>query len=213
MPADDVDGYLVSNTQHVDCQADQSAGNQHLDHPSFEAEQGNRCRYRDHSGRPIKRPIEAFWPKHVIAEEHCEVEDHAHYCSRDPRQRCGELHLVVSRFHQRATGEDEQERRQEGEPGDELAATAPARNGCSAPNIGCTYPPTKPTKATTMISGPGVVSPKARPSIIWVASAIRSADSALIDIGQHSIRTAKSHQCGLGEEPAHLRQGAVPAKR
>ena len=27
----------------------------------------------------------------------------------------------------------------------------------------------KPTKATTMISGPGVVSPRARPSSIWLA--------------------------------------------
>jgi hypothetical protein len=31
------------------------------------------------------------------------------------------------------------------------------------------HAPTKPTKDTTMISGPGVVSPKARPSIICVA--------------------------------------------
>ncbi|MCY1455671.1 hypothetical protein D9M71_728200 [compost metagenome] len=38
------------------------------------------------------------------------------------------------------------------------------------------------------------------------------ADSPLIDIGQHRIGTAESQQRRLGEEPAHLRQCAVPAK-
>ena len=46
------------------------------------------------------------------------------------------------------------------------AAAAPARNSASRPNSAFVQPPTKPTKATTMISGPGVVSPSARPSII-----------------------------------------------
>ena len=36
----------------------------------------------------------------------------------------------------------------------------------SGPHTACSQPPTKPTKATTMISGPGVVSPRTRPSII-----------------------------------------------
>jgi len=50
-----------------------------------------------------------------------------------------------------------------------LAATAPARNSDSLPKIALVHPPTKPTNETTMISGPGVVSPSASPSIIWVA--------------------------------------------
>ena len=50
-----------------------------------------------------------------------------------------------------------------------VAATAPARNSASGPKISFVQPPMKPTNATTMINGPGVVSPSARPSIIWVA--------------------------------------------
>ncbi len=47
-----------------------------------------------------------------------------------------------------------------------VAAKAPPRKSASGPRACFNQPPTKPTKATTMISGPGVVSPKARPSII-----------------------------------------------
>ena len=50
-----------------------------------------------------------------------------------------------------------------------IAASAPLRNSASGPAIALAWPPRKPTKATTMISGPGVVSPSARPSIICVA--------------------------------------------
>src|SRR5438477_6560164 len=46
------------------------------------------------------------------------------------------------------------------------AAAAPATNTCSGPNSCVAQPPTKPTNATTMIRGPGVVSPSAKPSII-----------------------------------------------
>ena len=55
------------------------------------------------------------------------------------------------------------------------AARAPDQNSPSAPSIGCSQPPRNPTKATTMISGPGVVSPSARPSIIcWALSQPKS---------------------------------------
>ncbi|MCY1561954.1 hypothetical protein D9M68_992810 [compost metagenome] len=47
-----------------------------------------------------------------------------------------------------------------------VAASAPPRNSESGPSTCVSQPPTKPTKATTMISGPGVVSPSASPSII-----------------------------------------------
>src|SRR5512144_1119563 len=49
-----------------------------------------------------------------------------------------------------------------------LAASAPDQNVESG-TIARVQPPTKPTKATTMISGPGVVSPSASPSIICAA--------------------------------------------
>ena len=59
-----------------------------------------------------------------------------------------------------------------------VAANAPPRNRASGPDTSFNQPPRKPTKATTMISGPGVVSPRARPSIIcgplshwWVSTA------------------------------------------
>src|SRR5512144_1647692 len=47
-----------------------------------------------------------------------------------------------------------------------VAPAMPASASDSAPNTCRVQPPTKPTNATTMISGPGVDSPSARPSII-----------------------------------------------
>lgn len=47
-----------------------------------------------------------------------------------------------------------------------VAPARPASASASGPKISFVHAPTKPTKATTMISGPGVVSPSARPSII-----------------------------------------------
>ena len=45
-----------------------------------------------------------------------------------------------------------------------------ARSQFSAPAARPWFqPPMKPTKATTMINGPGVVSPRAMPSSIWLA--------------------------------------------
>ena len=38
-------------------------------------------------------------------------------------------------------------------------------------------------------------------------------DRALVDVGQHRVGAAEGQQRGLGEEPAHLRQRAVPALR
>ena len=48
------------------------------------------------------------------------------------------------------------------------APAKPANNKASGPNISFVQAPTKPTNATTIISGPGVVSPNAKPSIICV---------------------------------------------
>jgi hypothetical protein len=76
--------------------------------------------------------------------------------------------VAAGRLDQRRAGEDEEERRQEGEEGRDARRRAPGRDQVSAPNSALVQPPTKPTKATTMISGPGVVSPSARPSIICV---------------------------------------------
>ena len=47
------------------------------------------------------------------------------------------------------------------------APAAPAKISISGQNISFVQAPTKPTNATTIINGPGVVSPNASPSIIW----------------------------------------------
>ena len=47
-----------------------------------------------------------------------------------------------------------------------VAANAPDQNKLSDPNTALAYPPINPTNVTTMMRGPGVVSPNAKPSII-----------------------------------------------
>ena len=56
-----------------------------------------------------------------------------------------------------------------------------------------------------MISGPGVVSPERGRRSSVPATASRSADRPLPDARRHG-NAAEGQQCGLGEEPAHLRQ-------
>lgn len=109
-------GFMPSQ---VNCQAGQGASEQHLDHAPLEAEQSNSSCSRNRGARPVKRSAKDFRPKHVVAEEHGEVQDHPHHSGRDPCQRCGKFYLVVGRLYQRATDESEQERLQKGEPGDE----------------------------------------------------------------------------------------------
>jgi len=58
-------------------------------------------------------------PEHVITEEQRQIKDYPDHGGGDGRQRRGELQFVVGGFHQRPAGEDEQERGQEGKPGDE----------------------------------------------------------------------------------------------
>lgn len=50
-----------------------------------------------------------------------------------------------------------------------MAPTSAAAASLPGPSMACCQPPRKPTKVTTRISGPGVVSPSARPSIICPA--------------------------------------------
>ncbi len=63
-------------------------------------------------------------------------------------------------------------KRKDGRNVNKVATTAPrqpASASAPGPSAAFVQAPTKPTKATTMISGPGVVSPSASPSIICVA--------------------------------------------
>ena len=58
------------------------------------------------------------------------------------------------------------------------APAMPASASESGPNSAFVQPPTKPTNATTMMSGPGVVSPSASPSIICVGVSHEYASTA-----------------------------------
>ena len=75
----------------------------------------------------------------------------------------------MGRFHQRRTGQNEQERRQEGEEGGH-AGTGETRQ---EQGIGTEYflgpGADEADEGHHHDQRPGVVSPRARPSIIWVA--------------------------------------------
>ena len=98
-------------------QADERTGHQYLDYAPLEAEQGNRRCNGDKGLGPVQIAAEAPRPKHVIAEETRQIEDHTDNCCRNGGKRCSELEFIVGRFHQRAAREDEQERGQERKPG------------------------------------------------------------------------------------------------
>src|SRR6185295_16898780 len=80
-------------------------------------------------------------PQHVVCEEQGEIDDHADDRRGDRGERRGEPEVAVRRLDQRCADEDEQERRQEGDEGGHGGRRR----------------------------GPGVVSPRARPSIICAA--------------------------------------------
>ena len=78
--------------------------------------------------------------------------------------------LAVRRLDERPAREDEQEGRQEREERrDARAGDAGERRARRGRTAALVHAPTKPTNATTMMSGPGVVSPSASPSIICAA--------------------------------------------
>ena len=61
-----------------------------------------------------------------------------------------------------------------------------------------------------MIRGPGVVSPSARPSIIWgPVSQAKCSTAALIDIGQDGVGAPDGQEGGLEEEGAHVEEIAA----
>ena len=161
-----------------------------------------------------KATPEAGRPQHVIGEEQREIQDHADDRCRDRRKRRREAEPPVRRFDEGAAGEDEDERGQEGEERDDVGRQRAPAKSASGPSTCLIQPPTNPTNATTMISGPGVVSPSARPSIICARrQPVILVDRALVDVGQHRVGAAEGQQRGLGEEPGHLRERAVRALR
>ena len=118
-----------------------------------------RCGLRAISGRSPDRcaALPALRPEHVPREEHREVDDHADHGRGDAVSGAVNRSWPCVDLDERAAGEDEQERRQEREERrDARAGDARPANSDSRPKIACVQPPTKPTNATTMISGPGV---------------------------------------------------------
>src|SRR5205814_4429480 len=105
-------------------------------------------------------------PQYVNGEEDREIDDHADDGGRDAGQRAVNF---ICPCVDSTSGPPARMNRNDGRNVNQvatLAASAPARHRCSGPNNCFAQPPTKPTNATTMIRGPGVVSPSARPSII-----------------------------------------------
>src|SRR5260370_1207981 len=91
-----------------------------------------------------------------------------------------------------------------------VAASAPARKRCSGPKSCFAQPPTKPTKATTMINGPGVVSPSANPSIICGAVSRRElAASCAERSGSENDRRKRNRK---GENRHERRRGDCPQR-
>ena len=161
----------------------------------------------------VGRPGEALRPEHVPREEHREVHDHAHDRRRDPGERRGEADVAVRRLDERRADQDEHERGQEREERrDRRAGHARSEERLGDRTAPCVHAPTKPTNATTMISGPGVVSPSASPSIIWRRGEPAVVlDGALVHVREDGIRAAEGQQRRLGEEPTDLRERALPA--
>ena len=83
----------------------------------------------------------------------------------DGRYEC----MIQSKYLNPKTGKSKRIKRKDGKNVNNVATVAPqipANISKSDPKSALVQPPTKPTNATIMINGPGVVSPKANPSII-----------------------------------------------
>ncbi|MOA04000.1 hypothetical protein D3C78_1235320 [compost metagenome] len=120
----------------------------------------------------------------------------------------------MRRFHQRPAGEDEQERRQEGEPGHQRGGHGTGDKRLIRPedlkHVGADEPDEGDDHDQRTRGGftkrQAVDHLRRRqPSIVT--------DRALIDIRQHRVGAAKGQQRGLGEEPGHLGQRAFPAEQ
>jgi drug/metabolite transporter (DMT)-like permease len=169
----------------------------------------------DQRGDPVETgrwPAKTLRPQHVVAEEQRQVEDHADHGGGDGGERGGEFEIVVGRLDQRPAGQDEDEGRQEGEPGHQHAATAPARNRLSGPNNRLHVAADKADEGHHHDQRPRRGFTQRQPvDHLGRREPAVVPDRALIHIGQHRVGAAEGQQCGLGEEPAHLRQRVAPA--
>src|SRR5688572_14743095 len=102
----------------MDGETGEAAGGDDRDDAGLVADQRDDRDRGDGDGWPLGASGKAAWPENVQGEEHRQVDDHADDGGRDGRQRGGQLRLVARRLDQRRAAENEDEGRQEGEPGD-----------------------------------------------------------------------------------------------
>ncbi|MNL20188.1 hypothetical protein D3C87_1414230 [compost metagenome] len=120
----------------------------------------------------------------------------------------------MRRFHQRPAGEDEQERRQEGEPGDQCRGNGAGDKSLIRAEHLKHITTDKPDERHhhDQRAGGGFTERQAVDHLRRRQPAVMT-DRALIHIRQHGVGAAERQQRSLGEEPGHLRQRAVPAKQ
>ena len=148
----------------------------------------------------------------MVEEKQRQIENHAYHGGSDSRQRPRELEVAVRGFDQRATRQNKQERGQEGEPrhqrgrhrtGEEQGVRTEQHFHVTADKADeghhhderpwCRF---TERQAVDHLRG-------CEPAIM--------SDRSLVYIRQHRIGSAKGQQCGLGKEPAHLRECVMPA--
>ncbi len=124
------------------------------------SDKGNDCRNR------VKVTPKAFWSKLMIAKKQCQIQNNPHDSSCDSRQWCGKFNDTMGAFYEWTTRKNKKSEGRKVNQVTNIAATVPAKNSMLGPKKPLSYPPMNPTNVTTIISGPGVVSPRARSSII-----------------------------------------------
>ena len=151
--------------------------------------------------------------QHVQREPDGEVEDHADHRRGDRGERARQALVGAQLLDERRAGEDQQHRRHEGDPGGERRAEHRAgRPARTAP--GSRQAPRKPTNCVTLISGPGSVSARPRPSTISGARHPAIGLHRLLrHVGEQRVGAAEAHHRQLGEEQADVDQDVLRAEQ
>jgi len=140
---------------------------------------------------PVRPPGHSTWYAKTPRDE-----DHPHHGGGNSGQRRGEPQVAVRGLDEGRAHEDEDERGEEGE------VRRHERSGDAAAN--------ETDECHHMMSARARLAER-EPVDICGAGASDMLHRRLDHVRQHGVSTAESHQRRLGEEPAHLRQRAVPA--
>ena len=155
-----------SKNKQSQCESDDTACKHDGYHPDLEPEQRDTGSHTYKQRGPFESALQTMWPQHVKGEKYGEVHDDADHGGSDGCQRRSKFEIAVSRFDEGTAEQNEQKDGRNVKNVTTMDAATAEANIASGPNTALVQPPTKPTKETTMMSGPGVVSPSARPSII-----------------------------------------------